>query len=102
MNLGALVSDQENACPGVIYVKINKVSRCFIISMSGRFAPAIEELRMQMDSTHVVAYAVFLYPPETRSEYPVRAGGRPALTSSTLKRLPWDHFAECVRGQEKE
>lgn len=49
-----------------------------------------------MDSTHVVAYAVFLYQPETRSEYPVGAG-RPALTSPTLKLLPWDHFAEGTR-----
>lgn len=99
-NLRALVSDEENACPDMIYVKVNKVSHCFIISRSGRFAPATEELRMQMNSTRVVAHAVFLYPPETGPENPVR-GKRPALTSPTLKRLPWDHFTECTRGQKR-
>lgn len=73
-NLRALFSDQENACPDMIYEKVNKVSHCFSISRSGRFAPAIEELRMQMNSTHVVAYVVFLYLPETKSEYLVKEG----------------------------
>lgn len=31
-NCGKLVSDSENACQDMIYVKINKVGHCYIIS----------------------------------------------------------------------